>query len=73
MRTKTNHTTTVSVGVCVLVAAVLLWAQPGIPDRFDPQAVVEGLAALARANDRSGIRQRLRELIPDHDGNGTGD
>jgi FlaA1/EpsC-like NDP-sugar epimerase len=45
----------------------ILVARPPRPDDFDPSTVVAELEELARTCDRDAIRQRLVELLPDHE------
>jgi FlaA1/EpsC-like NDP-sugar epimerase len=47
--------------------AQILVARPSHPSGFDPVRVVAELRALAERCDRAGIRQRIVELLPDHE------
>lgn len=47
--------------------AQILVARPPRPADFDPAAVVAELSALAGSCDRARIRQRIVELLPDHE------
>ena len=48
-------------------SAQILIARPPRPTGFDPAVVVSELRALAEACDRDRIRERIIELLPDHE------